>query len=77
MDNKELYSGHLGNGLAVWYKGTDTVVAHIAHDRSVKYYLDDLSDKHKQEIELLAKTDDRNISVTQDQKVFINRPNKT
>ena len=34
-----LCSGHLGNGLTIWYKGTNNKVAHIDSYRNIKYKL--------------------------------------
>ena len=68
-----LLSGHVGNGLAIWRWGQNEVIAHITPDRTIKVYkhvsIDDL-----EQILDLAKNDDRNISVTQDEKVFRTRP---
>jgi hypothetical protein len=70
----ELCSGHLGNGLTIWEKGTNNIIAHIDKYRHITYRISkkELSKKNIKEIENTAKTDNRTISVTQDQKVFIN-----
>lgn len=69
-----LASAHFGNGLTVWFVGTNTTVAHIAPNRTITYYKEELDKEQIKYIENLAKTDDRNISVTQDIKVFNDRP---
>lgn len=71
-----LCSGHLGNGLAIWYKDTHTLVAHIDSYRNIKYILPNerLSAEEIVYIEILASVDDRCVSITQDEKVFKERP---
>ena len=71
-----LCSGHLGNGLAIWYKGTNNIVAHIDSYRNIKYILpkERLSEEEIVYIETLARIDDRCVSITQDEKVFKERP---
>jgi hypothetical protein len=71
----ELCSAHLGNGLSVWIKDTDIPIAFINADREVTYRKkDELTPNTIAYIEKLAREDDRTISVTQDQKVFNDRP---
>ena len=68
-----LLSGHVGNGLAIWRWGQDESIAHITPDRTIKVYKHVSIDELEQILDL-AKNDDRNISVTQDEKVFKTRP---
>ena len=68
-----LVSGHLGNGLSIWREGTNDIVAHISNTRKVSILLP-VTAKERTEIEFIAETDDRTISVTQDEKVFKTKP---
>jgi antirestriction protein ArdC len=75
----ELNYGHMGNGLTVWNcleeRGGDYVtVAHIASDRTVKFYDENLPDSIKEQILHEAKTSDARISATQDIPVFSTPP---
>ena len=65
-----LYSAHLGNGLSVWRPGENEYIAHISNTRQIKYRSDTLTKEEKAEIEELAKTDNRTVSISQDEKVF-------
>jgi len=81
-EKRELGFGHMGNGLVVWDRlhqehGDYQRIAHIRADRSVKYHVADLDQEYKNEIEEQAAMNDSQISVTQDQKVFLTRPNIT
>ena len=67
--------GHLGNGLAVWNRlkyenGDYESVAHINHDRSVKFYKGDLPDDVVSQIYRMAISSTATISATQDTPVF-------
>ena len=67
--------GFFGNGLTVWNSleqenGDYKTIAHIAPDRSVKFYVDNLPEEVKWEIEHAAATSDARISATQDVPVF-------
>lgn len=78
MLKRELGFAHFGNGLCVYdrlhEKGGDYErVAHIAADRSISYYVE-LSAKDKKTIEDTATNSDPNVSTTQCQKVFRDRP---
>ena len=71
--------GFLGNGLTVWNRkelehGDYKTIAHIAPDRTVKFYVDDLPEEIKREIEHTAATSDARISETQDAPVFSTPP---
>ncbi len=71
--------GYLGNGLTVWNSleqedGDYKTIAHIAPDRTVKFYVDDLPEEVKQEIQHTAATSDARISATQDAPVFSTPP---
>lgn len=68
-----LISGHLGNGLSIWREGTNEIVAHISGNREISIRLP-ITPAERAEIEFIAETDDRAISVTQKEKVFITRP---
>lgn len=68
-----LISGHLGNGLSIWRQGTNDIVAHISGNRKISIRLP-ITPEERAEIEFIAETDDRAISVTQEEKVFITRP---
>ena len=71
--------GHLGNGLTVWNSmemedGDYKIIAHIAPDRTVTFYADDLPEEIKREIQHTAATSDARISATQDAPVFSTPP---
>ena len=71
--------GFFGNGLTVWNSmemedGDYKIIAHIAPDRTVKFYVDDLPEEIKQEIQHTAATSDAKISATQDAPVFSTPP---
>lgn len=70
-----LVFGHLGSGISVWRKGQDNMVAHISAYRNIQYYYE-VTEEEKAEIEKVSRTDDRNISSTQNSKVFRFRPSK-
>jgi len=69
-----LVSGHFGNGILIWIEGTNNSVAHISPNREITWYNKVLTNEEKEYIKHLALTDDRNISASQDEKVFKNRP---
>jgi hypothetical protein len=77
---KNLGFGHLGNGIAVWDRsrtsfGDYLTVAHITPNRTVNYRKGvEVSDEQRKAIEEYAKTEDPQISTTQEIKVFNQRP---
>ncbi len=69
----------MGNGLTVWNsmeqeQGDYKTIAHIAPDRTVKFYVDDLPEEIKREIQHTAATSEMTISATQDAPVFSTPP---
>ena len=75
----DLGYGHLGNGLTVWNRleeehGDYKTIAHIAPDRTVKFYVDDLPEDVRTQIEEVAATSTMTISATQDAPVFSTPP---
>lgn len=71
----DLGYGHLGNGLTIWNRlemehGDYKTIAHIAPNRTVKFYDSDLPDIIKEQIETIAATTEMTISATQDAPVF-------
>ena len=68
-----LCSAYMGNGLSIWRKGEENIIAHIDSDRKITYR-EAISFEEQEEIRELAKSDDREISTTQEQKVFKKRP---
>ena len=67
--------GFFGNGLTVWNSmemedGDYKTIAHIAPDRTVTFYADDLPEEIKREIQHAAAASDARISATQDAPVF-------
>jgi hypothetical protein len=70
--------GHMGNGITVWIKGTNDMVAHIQINRNVKFYDDPhrmskpLTTKEKQYIDAYAQSANPTISATQSTPVFKN-----
>lgn len=69
-----IYSGHFGNGLTVWYANTEIKVAHIDVHRNITFYEKSLNYATVAEVLKIAETDDRYISASQTEKVFIERP---
>lgn len=76
----DIHSAHLGHGLCVYNVDiTDPEtrdyqkLAFIYPNRDVVFYID-LNTKDRQTIIDIAKLDDREVSITQDKKVFIERP---
>ena len=74
----DIITYHNGNGLTVYKEGI--IIAWISPNREVRFYKEEqvgiLSKKVKEYINYVAKIDDRNISVTQSEKVFNTRPNE-
>jgi len=75
----DLGFGHLGNGITVWNRletenGDFKTVAHIASDRTVTIYDENMPEEVKVKIYDFAEKEDPNISATQSGKVFENRP---
>lgn len=74
-----LGSGSLGHGVVVWDRSRLNTsndyltVAHIRPDRSIQWRAE-VSEEQRTYIEHLAKHDDRAISITQSEKVFLTRP---
>lgn len=71
----ELGCGHMGNGLTVWNRleekdGDYVTVAHIAPDRTVTFYDEELPEAVKAKIEETARTTEMSVSATQDTPVF-------
>jgi hypothetical protein len=70
-----LMYGHLGNGLTVWNKlerdsGDYVKVAHIDRSRKVTFIDKDLPVELREQIIHEAQTNNDNISVSQDIKIF-------
>ena len=75
----DLGYGHMGNGLTVWNRleekhGDYKTVAHIAPDRTVTFYEQDMPEVIKAEIRKVAATTEMSISATQDTPVFSTPP---
>lgn len=71
----DLGYGHLGNGITVWNRleeehGGYKTVAHIAPDRTVTIYDEEMPQAVREEIQRIADTSEMTISVTQDAPVF-------
>ena len=71
----DLGYGHLGNGLTVWNRleeehGDYKTVAHIAPDRTVTIYDEEMPQAVREEIQRIADTSELTISATQDAPVF-------
>lgn len=67
--------GHLGNGLTVWNRleeehGDYKTVAHIAPDRTVTIYDEEMPQAVREEIQRIADTSEMTISATQNAPVF-------
>ena len=71
----DLGYGHLGNGLTVWNRleeehGDYKTVAHIAPDRTVTIYDEEMPQTVRDEIQRIADSSEMTISATQDTPVF-------
>ena len=71
----DLGYGHLGNGITVWNRlkeehGDYKTVAHIAPDRTVTIYDEEMLQAVREEIQRIADTSEMTISATQDAPVF-------
>ena len=71
----DLGYGHLGNGLTVWNRleeehGDYKTVAHIAPDRTVTIYDEEMPQAVREEIQRVADTSEMTVSATQDTPVF-------
>ena len=71
----DLGYGHLGNGVTVWNRleeehGDYKTVAHIAPDRTVTIYDEDMAQAVREEIQRIADSSEMTISATQDAPVF-------
>ena len=80
MKTRNIMNGHMGNGVVCFdtlheKHGDYEKVAHILADRTIEYYVE-LSTSDILKIEEIAFFDDRNISQTQDAKVFLTRAPK-
>ena len=78
-ENYKLGFGHMGNGLVVWNSleyehGDYKTVAHIAADRTVKFYDDEMPESVRKIIIEEAETSDDRVSVTQNDPVFSTPP---
>lgn len=77
---RDLMFAHFGNGLSVADRLHDELgdyqkVAHIGRDRAITYYVD-LEPEYKEIVEREARTSDPEVSHTQTDKVFVDRPNR-
>lgn len=75
LSQYDLGYGHLGNGLTVWNRlemenGDYKTVAHIAPDRTVKFYDNSLPELIQKQIQEIADTTELTVSATQDAPVF-------
>lgn len=75
LSQYDLGYGHLGNGLTVWNRleevdGDYKTIAHIAPDRTVTLYDNDLPEPIQDQIQYIAATTEMTISATQDAPVF-------
>ena len=75
LSQYDLGYGHLGNGLTVWNRletedGDYKTVAHIAPDRTVKFYDNGLPELIQEQIREIAATTELTVSATQDAPVF-------
>ena len=75
----DLGYGHLGNGITVWNRleeehGDYKTVAHIAPDRTVTFYDEEMPQAVREEIQRIADTSEMTISATQDAPVFSTLP---
>ena len=71
----DLGYGYLGNGLTVWNRleeehGDYKTVAHIAPDRTVQFYDEEMPQTVRDKIQRIADTSEMTISATQDAPVF-------
>ena len=78
-ENYKLGFDHIGNGLTVWNsleyeQGDYKTVAHIAADRTVKFYDDEMPDSVRKIIIEEAETANLTISATQNDPVFSTPP---
>lgn len=65
----------MGNGISIWRKNSDNIIAHINVNRGLTvYYGVKLSCQELDEIEQYRNTADPEISYTQTEKVFVERP---
>ena len=75
----DLGYGHLGNGLTVWNRleeehGDYKTVAHIAPDRTVQIYDEEMPQAVRDQIQHIADTSEMTVSATQDAPVFHTPP---
>ncbi len=71
----DLGYGHLGNGVTVWNRleeehGDYKTVAHIAPDRTVQIYDEEMPQAVREEIQRIADNSEMTVSATQDAPVF-------
>jgi len=76
MITNNLCFGHLGNGISVWYSGSDKTIAHISINRDITYYKSVIGNADRKRIEKYAAEEDPAISYSQTEKVFASRPKK-
>lgn len=79
IKKRDIQFASLGNGLSVYDRNTMQggdykTIAHIDRYRKITWYEKNLEPEDKALIEHQANTADPNISITQDQKVFLTRP---
>lgn len=75
LSQYDLGYGHMGNGLTVWNRqeeehGDYKTIAHIAPDRTVTFYDNDLPELIREQIQEIAATSEVSISAIQDAPVF-------
>ena len=78
--DRDLQFGTLGNGITVWDRNTEVngdyqKIAHISINRQITYYVDNLTFDEHSRVEDMANNSDPNVSMSQDTKVFLKRPN--
>ena len=78
--DRDLQFGTLGNGITVWDRNTEVngdyqKIAHISINRQITYYVDNLTFEERSRVEDMANHSDPNVSMSQDTKVFLKRPN--
>ena len=71
----DLGFGHLGNGLTVWNRleevdGDYRTVAHIAPDRTVQFYDEEMPQEIRERIQQVADSSEMTVSATQNTPVF-------
>lgn len=77
--DRNLGFGHKGYGLTVWDKNSEKggdyeAVAHIDPHREVHYWVDNLEQPDKDQIEKVARICNMNVSESSSEKVFVTPP---